>query len=171
MEHFGLTSGVDVLITTFSKAFGVLGGAALASPAIVRYLRVSAKTYIFSGAFLGSLAMGVMKAIDIAENDQTRRPKLWENTRYLKEGLQKAGFNTLGSQTQILPVLIGLERTAIAMSNDLFDRGILAPPIRWPAVPHGEARMRFTLTPDYTHDQIDTLINALSETGRRHGII
>ncbi len=171
MEHFGLTEGVDILVTTFSKAFGVVGGAAIASPEIVRYLRVSAKTYIFSGAFLGGLATGVLKAIDIAEHDEDRRRRLWENTTLLRVQLAAAGFDTLGSRTHIIPVLIGSERTAIDMSRDLLDRGILAPPIRWPAVPHGQARMRFALTPEYSAAQITRLTEHLTEVGRRHGLI
>ena len=171
LEHFGLTDGVDVLVTTFSKAFGVTGGAALASPEVIRYLRISAKTYIFSGAFLGGLATGVLKAVDIAEHGEERRRKLWENTTLLRVQLAAAGFNTLGSRTHIIPVLIGSERTAIDMSRDLLDRGILAPPIRWPAVPHGQARMRFALTPEYSDFQVTRLTEALTEVGRRHGLI
>jgi 8-amino-7-oxononanoate synthase len=171
MEHFGLTEGVDLLVTTFSKAFGVTGGAALASPEMIRYLRVSAKTYIFSGAFPSALAHGVMKAIDIAEHDDARRKKLWENTSALRVQLAAVGFNTLESQTQIVPVLIGNEQTAIEVSRELLDRGVLAPPIRWPAVPHGQARMRFALTPEYTDEQIQTLVRVLTEVGRRHKLV
>jgi 8-amino-7-oxononanoate synthase len=171
MEHFGLTEGVDVLVTTFSKAFGVVGGAALASPELIRYLRVTAKTYIFSGAFLGGLANGVIKAIDIAEHDTIRRKKLWENINLMRKLLNQAKLNTLESETQIIPVLIGDESNAIAMSQDLLDCGILAPPIRWPAVPHGEARMRFALTPDYTKKQIERFVLDVIDVAKRHGII
>ena len=171
MEYFGLNEGVDILVTTFSKAFGVVGGAALASPEIIRYLRVTAKTYIFSGAFLGGLAKGIIKAIEIAEHDTSRRKKLWENAELMRLLLNKAGLNTLGSQTQIIPILIGDEDIAIAISKDLLDRGILAPPIRWPAVPHGQARMRLALTPDYTKEQIERFVSILAEVALRYGII
>jgi 7-keto-8-aminopelargonate synthetase-like enzyme len=57
------------------------------------------------------------------------------------------------------------------MARDLLERGILAPPIRWPAVPHGQARMRFALTPEYTKAQIATLLTTLTEVGKRHGLI
>lgn len=170
MEHYGLKGGVDILTTTFSKAFGVVGGAALASPEVIRYLRVSAKTYIFSGAFLGGLAVGVLKAIDIAEHDVIRRKRLRENTDLLRRRLLEIGMNTLGSQTQIIPVLIGDEQTAVDMSRELLDKGILAPPIRWPAVPHGKARMRFALTPDFTSEQIERLVTSLDEVARLHGL-
>jgi len=171
MEHFGLKDGVDIIVTTFSKAVGVVGGAAIASADIVKYFRVSAKTYIFSGAFLGGLAQGILKSLEIIENDKIRRKKLWENTNYLKHELEKAGLNTLKSKTPIIPILIGEEKKAIGMSNDLFERGILSPPIRWPAVPHGESRMRFTLTPNYSKKQLDKLVTNLTELGKHYHII
>lgn len=171
IEHYGLTEGVDLVVTTFSKGIGVVGGAAIASKELIEYLRVTAKTYIFSGAFLPSLALGIMKSIEIIERDQWRRKKLWENTHYLKSNLQKLGFNTLASQTPIIPILIGEEKSAIEMSRELLQRGIFAPPIRWPAVPHGGARMRFTLTTEYSKKQLDTLLQHLSEVGKRFNVI
>lgn len=171
MEYLGLKDGVDIIVTTFSKAFGVAGGATIASKEIVDYLRVTARTYIFSGAFLGGLALGVLKALEIIKRDKTRRDKCWENTRYLKNKLQQAGFNTLNSETPIIPILIGDEKAAINMSEDLFDRGILSPPIRWPAVSHGQARMRFTVTCEYSKEQMERLVENLTAVGKKYKII
>lgn len=56
MEYLGLKEGVDIVVTTLSKAFGIVGGVAAVSKAIIDYLRISTKTYMFSGAFLGALA-------------------------------------------------------------------------------------------------------------------
>lgn len=171
MEYFGLKKGVDILVTTFSKCFGVVGGAALASKEIIDYLRISAKTYIFSGAFLGALAKGILKALEIIKRDKWRHIKCWENTKYLKDKLDEAGFNTMGSQTPIIPIFIGDEKKAIDMSKDLFDRGILAPPFRWPAMPKGKAIMRFTVTCEYSKEQLDRLIENLITVGKKYKII
>lgn len=171
LEYFNIKGGVDIVITTFSKAIGVIGGAAIASNEMIRYLRVSAKTYIFSGAFLGSLASGIIKAIDIIENGTERRKHLWNNVLYLKHKLNNEGFNTLNSQTYIIPVLIGEEEKAIKISRELYERGIFAPPIRWPAVSHGQSRMRFTLSPDYTKEQIDRLMTNFVELGKKYRVI
>jgi len=135
MEYLGLKNGVDIIVTTFSKAFGVVGGFAAGSKEIIDYLRISVKTYMFSGAFLGALAKGVLKSLEIIKRDKWRRIKCWENAKYLKNKLEEAGFNTLNSQTPIIPVLIGDENVAIKVSKDLFAQGILSPPFRWPAVP------------------------------------
>jgi len=170
-EYFGLKDGIDIIVTTLSKCFGIVGGVAIASKEIIDYLRISSKTYVFSGAFLGALAMGVLKALEIIKRDQWRRIKCWENTEYLKDRLQEVGFDTLNSQTPIIPVLIGREETAINMSQDLLKRGILSPPFRWPAVPRGRAIMRFTITCEYSKEQLDRLVENLIPVAKKYKII
>lgn len=172
MEYFGLKDDeVDIIVTTFSKCFGVVGGVALASKEIIDALRISAKTYIFSGAFLGALAMGILKALEVIKRDKWRRIKCWENTKYLKNKLEEAGFNTLNSQTPIIPIFIGDEKIAIKMSEDLFNRGILSPPFRYPATPHGQALMRFTVTCEYSKEQLDRLIENIVIVRKKYEII
>lgn len=171
MEYFGLKSGVDVIVTNFAKAFGVDGGAAIASKCIIDYLRITTRTYIFTGALLSALAAGILKAFEIIEKEKWRRTKLWENTNYLKNKLQEAGFNTLNSQTPIIPVLIGDEKTIINMTKELFNRGIFAIAYRWPAVRQGEARFRFTVTCQYSKEQIDTLVDNLTIVAKKYKII
>jgi 8-amino-7-oxononanoate synthase len=171
MEYFGLKDGVDVIVTNFAKAFGVDGGAAIASKEIIDYLRISAKTYIFTGAFLSALACGVLKALEIIKTERWRHKKLWENTKYLKNKLQEAGFNTLNSQTPIIPVLIGDEKIIIQMAKDLFNQGIFSAPYYWPAVPKGQAKFRFTVTCQYQKEQINILIEKLVEVGKKYKII
>jgi 7-keto-8-aminopelargonate synthetase-like enzyme len=171
MEHLGLKGGVDIIATTFSKCFGVVGGFAAASKEIIDYLRISVKTYMFSGAFLGALAKGILKALEIIKRDKWRQVKCWENAKYLKNKLEEAGFNTLKSQTPIIPILIGDEKKAINISKDLFKQGILAPPFRWPAVPKGQALMRFTVTCEYTKEQLDRLIENLIIISKKYKII
>ncbi|MCZ2846056.1 MAG: aminotransferase class I/II-fold pyridoxal phosphate-dependent enzyme [Candidatus Bathyarchaeota archaeon] len=171
MEHFGLKDGVDIIVTSFSKAIGVVGGTAIASKEVIDYLRVTAKPYIFSGAFLGSLAMGILKSLEIIKKDKRRRARCWDNTIYFKNKIHQAGFNTLNNRTPLVPILIRDERKAVQMSNDLFECGILSPPLRWPAVPHNQARMRFTITSEYSKDQIDRLVDNLIVIGKRYQLI
>jgi 8-amino-7-oxononanoate synthase len=171
MEYYGLKKGVDIIVTNFAKAFGVDGGAVIASKEIIDYLRISTRTYIFTGAFLSALAAGVLKALEIIKTEKWRRKKLWENTKYLKTKLQEAGFNTLNTQTPIIPILIGDEKIIIRMSQDLFNRGIFSIPYRWPAVPKGQAKFRFTVTCQYSKEQMDRLVENLIIVGKKYKII
>ena len=171
MEYFGLKEGADVIVTNFAKAFGIDGGAAIASQAIIDYLRISVRTYIFTGAFLSALAAGALKALEIIKKEGWRHTKLWENTKYLKNKFQEAGFNTLNSQTPIIPILIGNEQVIINMSRDLLDRGIFSVPYRWPAVPRGQAKMRFTATCQHSREQMDRLVENLIIVGKKYKVI
>lgn len=169
-EYLGLKD-IDIITTGFSKCFGVTGGITAASKDTIDYLRVTSKTYIFSGGILGGLAQGVLKSLEIVKKDKDRRNRLWENTRYLKNGLVKIGFNILKTETPIIPILIGSERISINMAKDLLERNIFSPPIRWPAVSHGQARMRFVVNSTHTKKQIDYLLENLTTIGRKYKII
>jgi len=171
MEYFGLKEGVHVIVTNFAKAFGVDGAAAIASREIIEYLRISVRTYIFTGSFLSALAAGVLKALEIIKREKWRREKLWENAHYLKNKLEEAGFNTLNTQTPIIPVLIGDEVKIIKMAKELFERGIFAVPYYWPSVPKGQAKFRFTITCQYTKEQMDKLVNTLTIVARKYNIL
>lgn len=168
MEYFNLKNGVDINMGTFSKAYGLLGGFIAGEKDLIDYLRISARTYIFSGAFFGSVAMGILKAIEIVKNEKYRRQQLWKITDRFRDGLKQIGFNTLSSQTPIIPILIGDENIAINFSESLFERGILAPSMRWPAVEKGKARIRFSITYNHTEEQINMALRVLEELKNKY---
>lgn len=161
LEHFGLTEGVDIQMGTFSKAFGVLGGFIVSERPVIDFLRLFARTYMFTGAFFGSLAAGVLKSIDIVNNDINRREKLWWNTEYFRSGLKRIGFDTLNSETPIVPIFIGEESLSISIADELFEKGILAPCTSWPSVHKKKSRIRFALMATHTKSHIDYLLTVL----------
>lgn len=171
MEHFGLTEGVDIHMGTFSKSFGVMGGFIAAQKEVIDYLRIFARTYMFTGGSFGALAMGVLKSFEIVEHDLERREKLWDNTNFFKESLNKLGYNTLESETPIVPVFIGDEHIAMAMADELFDQGVFAPCVRWPSVAKKQSRIRFALMSTHTKEHIEKVLNILSDLGKKYKII
>ncbi len=172
LEHFGLESSANVLqMGTYSKSFGALGGFVAADQGTVDYLRVAASAYMFSGALPPCLAAGIIKAMEIARREPQRRVKLWRNRDYLVGCLEDLGFDTLGSETPIVPLLIGDDETAAAIAEELFERGIFAPPVRWPAVARGQSRVRITLMASHERSHLDRLIEALADLGAKHGVL
>lgn len=172
LEYFGLNSGVDVQMGTYSKAFGLLGGFIAGDKELIDYLRVMARTYVFSGAIWGSIAYGALKAMDIVKNDKERRHKLWHNSNYLRDELKKRGFDTLSSKdTPIIPILIGGEEKAIEVARELFNNKILAPCIRWPAVPKKKSRIRISLMSTHTKDQLDYFVNVMEKINAKFNIV
>ena len=93
------------------------------------------------------------------------REKMWQNVEYMRTGFQKLGFNTLNSETQIIPILIGADEVAIKFSRMLFEKGVFGPCVRWPAVEKGKARIRFAVMATHTKEQIDYLLKNCKEVG------
>ncbi|RLG10416.1 8-amino-7-oxononanoate synthase [Candidatus Pacearchaeota archaeon] len=170
-EYFHIEGQIDIVMGTFSKAIGALGGYVVGSNEMIRYLRISAKPNMFSVAMPPCLAGAIIAALDEIENNNELRKKLWENVNYLKINLQKLGFKILGKGTQIIPVLIGEEKKAIKASKLLFEKGVFSPCVRWPAVPKKRSIIRFTVMATHTKEQIDKLLQVCEEIGHSLNII
>jgi 8-amino-7-oxononanoate synthase len=171
LEHFGLEGGEVLQMGTYSKSFGALGGFVATDRQTAEYLRVAARSYMFSGAMPACLAAGILKAMEIAEREPQRRVQVLRHSDYLAFALEDAGFRVLGGGTPIVPILIGDDDKAAAISQELFERGLFVPCVRWPAVARGQSRIRITLMATHERDHLDRLIEALTEAGTRSGIL
>lgn len=164
IEHHGVsTAQVDLQMGTFTKAFGGIGGYVAGDQDIIDFLRISARTYIFSAPLPPAIAAGVAEAIDIAEREPWRREKAMENARFFRREVQAMGFDTLGSEVHIVPTLIGDELAAAEVTRQLRKAGIVAPHARYPAVALGQARIRFVMTCEHEREQIEYLLKCLAE--------
>jgi len=170
-EHFGLEGKVDIYMGTLSKALGGAGGFVAGNKELIKYLRIRARSYVFSTAMPPGVAGGLLTAFKQIENNPVLREKLWRNADYLRTSLKKEGFSTLESETQIIPMLIGDEENAMKTAKLLFEKGIFVAPIGWPAVPKKKARIRFTVMALHTREQIDFLIKECVDVGRTLRII
>ena len=97
--------------------------------------------------------------------------KLWDNAKYLKEGLQKLGFDTGESETPITPVIIGDEKDTQEFSKRLKDEGIYVKSIVFPTVPRGTGRVRNMPTAAHTKEMLDKALAAYEKIGKDIGII
>ncbi|GGE61919.1 aminotransferase class I/II-fold pyridoxal phosphate-dependent enzyme [Actibacterium pelagium] len=164
LEHLGVsTSDVDLQMGTFTKAFGGVGGYVAGDRDLIDFLRISARSYIFSAPLPPSIAAGVAEAIDVAEKEPWRREKAMENAFYFRREVESLGYDTLGSEAHIVPALIGNELKAAEVTKMLRHRGIVAPHARYPAVAPGMARIRFVMTCQHEREQIDYLLKCLAE--------
>jgi glycine C-acetyltransferase len=92
------------------------------------------------------------------------------NASLLRDELRTAGFDTMGSVTQIVPVFVGGAEETMEFSRRLFDAGIFVQGIRPPTVPAGSCRLRFTLMATHGEDDIRRAVAALSAAGRESGL-
>ncbi len=107
VDHFKLHGKVDVEVGTFSKAFGVMGGAVAGNPIVVEWLRQRGRPFLFSSAMTVPDAAACIASIDLLESSTELVDRLWENARYFKAEMKRLGFNTGVSTTPITPVMLG----------------------------------------------------------------
>ncbi len=169
--YFGIKDENLIHMGTFSKALGTLGGFIAGREAVIEYLRNKARSFIFSTALPPSVCASSIAAVDILEKEPWIQKRLWDNVTRFKEGLENLGYNTLDSQTQIIPMLIGDTDLTMEFAKAIFKRGIYAPGIRPPTVPDGKSRIRTSLMASHTYEQIDRALDVLEDEGKRLRII
>jgi glycine C-acetyltransferase len=169
--HFGLTSQVDFIMGTFSKALASIGGfIACDDEDVLEYVRHHSKPLIFSAALPASNAATVLACLDLLDEDPGRVTRLWDITRQVHQGYQEIGLITRHSKTPIIPICIGAEDKAFAFAKDMFDHGVFALPAIYPAVPRGQAVIRTAYMSTHKKNQIDYVLEALAKLAKKHRI-
>jgi glycine C-acetyltransferase len=171
VDHFGLHGVFDVEIGTLSKAFGVVGGVIAGKKIIVDYVRQKARPFLFSSAVTPADTAACLAAVDLLEESDDLVRKLWDNTGYFREGMQRLGFDTGRSQTPIVPVMLGDAGLAKQFSRELFDAGVFAMALGFPTVPRGMARIRVMNTAAHSRDDLDHGLDAFAQIGKKLGVI
>jgi glycine C-acetyltransferase len=171
IDHFGLHGRVHIQVGTLSKAIGVLGGYVCGSRNLIEFLYHRARPFLFSTSHPPAVAASCIAAFDVLEEEPERIQKLWDNTRYFKQGLAGSGFNTGVSETPITPVIVGEARIAHALSAELFKEGVLATGIGFPTVPEGKARVRTIVTATHTRAELDRALEVFERVGKKLGIL
>ncbi|MGB9799865.1 MAG: glycine C-acetyltransferase [Thermanaerothrix sp.] len=171
VDHFGLHGKVDVEVGTFSKAFGVVGGAVAGSSLVVEWLRQRGRPFLFSSAVPAADVAATIAAIDVLEESTELVDRLWENARYFKAEMRRLGFDTGQSVTPITPIMLGEAPLAQQFSRELFSEGVFAMAIGYPTVPKGKARIRVMLSAAHSREDLDRGLEAFARVGKRLGVI
>jgi glycine C-acetyltransferase len=170
-SHFHIENRVDVEMGTFSKAFGVVGGYIAGSRDLINYALNKSRTWLLSGSHPASVVASCKAAIEVVQQEPEHLQKLWDNTRYFKEGLKRLGFDTGRSETPITPVIVGQSSTARKMSEKLFEANVFALPIVFPMVARDKARIRTIMNAGHTRTDLDFALGAFEKTGKALGVI
>ena len=160
----GLAYGIDdsriVVMGTLSKSLGSLGGFIAGPASLIALLENVARTFIFDTALPPAIALAARIALTIARKADDKRERIRENAIQLRTGLAELGIDTAGA-SHIVPIILGQERTAMRVGEELFKHRIYAPPVRPPTVPVGTSRLRVSLRSDHTPEHIDILLKNL----------
>jgi 8-amino-7-oxononanoate synthase len=167
-EQLGLLDEIDIVVATLSKAAGSGGGAVAAEKVVIDMLINRARSFIYTTACTVSNCAAAMASVRLFRSEPQRRQRLRDNSEYLRGKLRKMGIDTGRSCSQIIPVIIGSDAQALAVSRGLFDRGFLVPAIRPPTVAVGTARLRVSVQSEHTKDQMDGFCKALAEVFSRN---
>ncbi len=170
-EYFGLEDEVDLIIGTFSKSFASVGGFMAGERAVVNFVKHKARPFIFTAALPAMQMAAALEALNIMESEPWHREKLWENVDRFRGGMDELGFNTLGSETPIVPVLVGPDDLTMMFWRGLWDEGVFTTPALPPGVPVGQSIIRTSVNANHTEAQLERLLNAFATVGKRLGVI
>lgn len=163
-SHFNiLPSKVDLYVGSFSKGIPANGGFIAGAKELIILLQHASTPYIFSASQSPATVASILATIEVMENEPERFDKLWRNTDFFISGLKKMGYNTGKSVSPIIPVMLGETDYALEFARKLFDHGILATPVVFPAVPKDEARLRLCITAAQDEDFLQECLDVFQE--------
>ncbi len=170
-EVFGLSGTMDVHMATFGKALGTYGAFVLSEGTVIEYLINRAKTFMYTTALPPSVIASSMKALEVVKKDISLKQGLWENIEYFRKGLRDAGFNMKDSEGPIIPIVVGDDKDAVKMQEELLSMGIFLQAIRPPTVPEGTSRLRLTIVRGFTKEDMDYAISSIIKAGKNIGLL
>jgi glycine C-acetyltransferase len=170
-EHFGLPNTIDIKMGTLSKTIPSVGGYIAGKKELINFLRHASRAYIFSAALPPAQAAAALEAFRVIVDEPWRIEKLRQNTSQFINGLKSRGFDTMDTETAIVPVLCGEDEAAFLMTRYAQRRDQFVLPVVSPAVPVGLARLRATVTAAHEHDEIEIAINIIEAAGKEVGIL
>ncbi len=171
-EHCGVAQRIDILTGTLGKALGgASGGYVAARREVIEWLRQRSRPYLFSNSIPPVVAVASLAVLDLLEHTPGLRSQLFENTRFFREGLTRAGFALKPGEHPIIPVMLADAALAGQMADALLERGVYVIGFSYPVVPKGQARIRTQMSAALSRGQLERAVEAFTRVGRDLGVI
>lgn len=161
-DHEGVLNQIDIFAGTLSKTLGSQGGFVAGSQSLIDYLVSRCRSFIYTTALAPAMPAAALAALALFPSMEDRRWQVMNASAHLRNALLKLGFNTLKSDSPIVPVLTGTVEATKRLSDHLLSQGFFVPSIRPPTVSVGEGRVRLSVTFPVV-DKLDGLIKAFSK--------
>jgi 7-keto-8-aminopelargonate synthetase-like enzyme len=170
-EHYGMRGAVDVLMGTFSKAPGAVGGYVVGDAVLIDYLRYLSHGALFTASLPAPTCAAVAEAFAVMRDEPELRERLWANTRYMWKGLVDVGLRVPALSSPILTVHVGDEALLGPLAVALFRAGVKIGMAQYPAVPRGQSILRITVNARHTTEDLDGTLEVLGRLGREFAIV
>jgi 8-amino-7-oxononanoate synthase len=170
-EAQGQLKNVDLIMATFSKSFGGIGGFVAGPYEVIMWIKHKARTMIFSASLPPGSVAGVRKALDIIRKADDRRVAVLRNADKMNKGFQEAGFDTAGSKSQIIPLMIGDDLKCARFWKNLFNAGVFTNAFIQPGTPPGGALIRTSYMPTHTDEMLDEALEIIRDAGKKFKVI
>jgi 8-amino-7-oxononanoate synthase len=170
-EHFGLENAIDLYMGTLSKPIPSVGGYVAGSRELITYLKHVARAFVFSASLPPAQTAAAKASFEVIEEEPERVKILQRNVELFLGGLKARGFNTLNSETPIVPIICGEDERAFQMTKLCQEEGIFVLPVVSPAVPVGLARLRANVTTDHSEEDIAYALDVFERAGKAVGVI
>ncbi len=170
-SHFGLTDKTDLIMGTFSKSFGSLGGFIAGDHEVLNYLKHTSRSLIFSASMTPAAVAAASRALDIMIDEPERRENLWKVTRHAQKAFKEAGFDTGHTETPIIPLFVRDTIKAMQIVRAAYEQGVFITPVIAPAVPENDVLIRFALMATHSIEQVDEAVEKLTKIFREYGVI
>lgn len=170
-NYFGVTDRVDLIMGTFSKSFGSLGGFIAGNRTMLNYIKHNSRSLIFSASMPPANVAAVSKAIDIMLEEPERISHLWDITNFAHEEFVRRGFDIGTTESPIFPLYVRDTEKCLTAVRDALDEGVFITPVIPPAVPQDSVIIRFALMATHSKEQVEEGIDKLEKIFRRLEII
>ena len=154
---------MPIVMGTLGKAFGTAGAFVAADKDVIETLIQQSRTFVYTTAQPAAVAAASLASLILVRTENWRREKLQTLIEQFRKGAAELGLATMNSLTPIQPIMIGDDKEAIVIGQELESRGFLLGVIRTPTVPLGSARLRVTLSTNHTEQNIKQLLEALED--------
>lgn len=171
-EYCDVMGRIDLLTGTLGKALGgASGGYISGRREAVTWLRERSRPYLFSNTLAPVITATSLTVLDLLEQDNQLREKLWHNTRYFRQAIENLGFTTIPGQHPIIPIMLGDAKLAKNFANALLSAGVYVIAFSYPVVPQHKARIRIQMSAGLETHHLDHAITAFAEVGKQLQII
>jgi len=171
-DYWGVSDRIDIVTGTLGKALGGASGGYTSGPSeLISMLRQRSRPYLFSNSLAPVIAATTLTTLEILRGSTELRTRLTDNATRFRAGMEKAGFDLIGADHPIIPVMLGDARLASEMADRLLDEGVYVVGFSFPVVPKGEARIRTQMSAAHTPEHVDTAIDAFVRVGKDLGVV